>query len=340
MSLNNVFKSFADLLSPSPSFRASPSQRSRSGASFAEEIVAFSRNVGFMRNNRYCILFNGVPTAASLIPVDSRRLSISCSSVTFPEATFATADRNIAGPKQTIPFVQQFGDSSSNFSFLCGTDLYEYLVFRSWQRAIVDPVYRYPAFYDDYAKNCTLTVMLLPQYVRNYNEALERLEANEIYGVTFSEIYPKTVALQQIQTDSSNATLSVNVNFGFRELVPFRDYTEDFRYAMAALNPGQGVQTIPIPDGIKKDYNEAEIQKFKSMFLAQKPLGSNKEGITFPPVMQPQGVPKAVLPPEPQNLEASTNVVLPPQPKNIAANVFLNNLITSGINTAALFKGI
>jgi len=184
-----------------------------------------------------------------------------------------------------------------------------------------------------------LTVMILPQYVRNYNEALERLESNQVYGLTLSEIYPKTVALQQVES-AGQSVLSVNVNFGFREIIPFRDYSEDFRYAMAAVNPGQGTQQIPIPDGIKKNYSEAEAQKFKSMFLAQKPLGSNKDGITFPPVMQPQGVPKAVLPPEPQNLEASTNVVLPPQPKNIAANVFLNNLITSGINTAALFKGI
>jgi hypothetical protein len=150
-----------------------------------------------MRNNRYCILFQGEPQAAAAIPVDSKRLSISCSSVTFPESTFQTVERDIAGPKQTIPFVQQFGDSSAAFSFLCGADLYEYLVFRSWQRMIIDPVFRYNAFYDDYAKNCTLTVMLLPQYVRNYNEALERLEANEVYGITLSEIYPKTVALQQ-----------------------------------------------------------------------------------------------------------------------------------------------
>ena len=339
MSLNNVFKSFMDLVSPSSPLRGTPTQRTRTGASFADEIISFARNLGFMRNNRYCILFRGEPTAAAAIPVDSKRLSLSCTSVAFPEATFQTVERDIAGPKQTIPFVQQFGDSSSSFSFLCGTDLYEYLVFRSWQKMIIDPVFRYSAFYDDYAKNCSLTVMILPQYVRNYNEALERLEANEVYGLTLSEIYPKTVALQQVQSDGQ-AILSVNVNFGFREIIPFRDYTEDFRYAMAAVNPGQGTQKIPVPDGIKKDYNEAEAQRFKSMFLAQKPLGTNQSGINYPPVMQPQSMPKAVLPPEPQNLQASTNVVLPPQPKNIAANVFLNNLLTSGINTAALFKGI
>lgn len=336
---NNSFPNFQDIISTTPAFPSSPTHRTQTGESFAQEILTFSRQIGFMGGNRYCVLFRNTPRASGMLRIDSKRLSLNCSSVTFPDATFSVLDRDIAGPKQTIPYVQQYGDSSAPFEFSCGTDLYEYLVFRSWQKTIIDPVSRYVGYYDNYAKNCSLTVMLLPNYVRNYNEALERIEANEIYGITYSEIYPKTVTLKQAQS-AATGVLGVTVNFGYREVVPFRDFSEDFRFAASNFHPALPAIEAAVPNGIKKNYTEAEIMKFKSMFMSQKPLGTNQADIKYPVFAQPQTLPKPYLPPQVVDIEANKKVVLPPQPKNISANVFLNNLLTSGINTAALFKGI
>ena len=327
------FPKFQDLLAADYSNsgqRVSP-LGSNQGAGFIEEMVGYARWMGFMRPNRYCVLFQGVPSAAALMETKNERLSMNCLSATIPDSGFSTAEMSISGPKRNIPQSQVFS-SDPAFQFNCGTDLYEYTFFRAWQRSIVDPVSRQAAYYNDYARNCSLTLVILPNNVKNFREMLDRLDTGELYGIRLNELYPKVVGMNQVQHSSSNNVLISNVTFGYREIVPYKDWADDYKYALKAaadsmmdsIQSGTFTKAKALSgEGLQKELENSAYEQSMGNFLAKEPLGAKIAG----------GNPnyeKYIVP----SKDPST------PPNAGSANVFMNNLLTSGINTSALFKGI
>jgi len=311
------------------------------GASFIQDQLGFGRQTGYMRANRYCLLFQGVPSSIEmkkrddgiLSGVDNKRLSLNCLQASIPESSFSASDMQAVGPKRTIPHNQNFGDNSASFQFNCGTDLYEYTIFRAWQRSIIDPVSRYVAYYDDYAKMCSLTVIPLPNSVYNFAHVLELMGSNRLYGIKLTEVYPKSVSVNQFQNTSTNNVLVCNVNFGYREIVPHYSWDDDLKYAvnsnMVALMD-MTTNTVKVSEsqlhGIRKGpLTPAEERRLFNGYLAKEPMGAKIAGgnPSFEKYLQknrhdPSGLPEYAGEPD----------------------LFLNNLITSGINTSALFRGI
>lgn len=298
--------------------------------SFFEALVAFGRIMGYMRANRFSVYFEGVPNARGMLPIDNQRLSLNCLQATIPDSSFKTVEQFISGPRRNIPYSMEFGDGTAQFQFTCGVDLYEYIFFKNWQRSIVDPIFNYAAYYNEYAKNCSLTTFFIPNHIRNYNQLMEAVYQQEVYGVKLNELYPKTVNINAVQNASTNISLVANVTFGFRKIVPFKSYDDDLKYALNAaeismLNTTDNTNLVDqsLLRGIKKEYSPDEIRKLKTMYMAKEPLGAKLDG----------GRPnysKYILP----NKDSS-------KPPNAGdANVSMNNLLTSGINISALFKGI
>jgi hypothetical protein len=288
------------------------------------------------------LIFEGVPSilekprpvydrSITGIGIDNKRLSMNCLQVSIPDASFTTSDFQVVGPKRAIPQNQNFGDNNASFQFNCGTDLYEYNVFRSWQRSIVDPVSRYVAYYDDYAKNCSITVVPLPNNVYNYNYVLEMLANNRLYGIKMTEVYPRSVGVNQLQNASTNALMVSSVSFGYRELVPHYSWDDDLKYFLYASIMGFEdtiTNTARVADdqlrGIR-DISVQEAETMRSSWLAKPPIGAkidagrpNYDHYIKPNRKDPSGLPPYAGEPD----------------------LFLNNLITSGINTTALFRGI
>lgn len=300
------------------------------GVSFNEALISFARIMGYMRSNRFCVYLENPPSAVGMLPLNNQRLSLNCLQATIPDSSFKVIEQVIAGPKRNIPYSMEFGDTTAQFQFTCGVDLYEYIYFRNWQRSIIDPLFNYIAYYDDYAKNCRLTTFLVPNHIKNYNQLMEGIWTEEIYGVTMSEVYPRTVNLNAVQNSSTNISLVANVTFGFRKIVPFKSEADDIKYALNAaeismLNTTDNTNLVDesLLRGIKKEYSPDEIRQLKSMYLAKEPLGAKLDA----------GRPnydKYILP--------SKDPTKPPNAGD--ANVTMNNLITSGINIAALFQGI
>ena len=310
------------------------------GPSFIEDQVNFGRSTGYMRANRYCILFQGVPSSIEmrkqdngvLWGIDNKRLSLNCLQATLPEASFATSDMQVAGPRRSIPQNQSFGDNNASFQFNCGTNLYEYTVFRAWQRSIIDPISRYVAYYDDYAKNCSLTIIPLPNSVYNFAHMLELLNDHRLYGVRLTEVYPRSVSVNQFQNTSTNNVLVSNVSFAYRELLPHWSWDDDVIYSIHAgisYIMDMTSNTTRVSDdqlhGIRKDLTAEEKERIKGAWLAKEPIGANIGGgrPDYAHYMK-------------QNPHDPTG--LPPYAGE--PDLFLNNLITTGINTSALFRGI
>lgn len=307
------------------------------GPSFIQDQVQFGRSTGYARPNRYCIIFEGLPKALELAKQDNgaygginnKRLSLNCLQATLPDASFVTSDMQVVGPKRAIPTSQSFGDNSAAFQFNCGTDLYEYTVFRAWQRGIIDPVSRYVAYYDDYAKNCSLTIIPMPNKVYNYEHMLELLRANSLWGVRLTEVYPRSVGMNQLQNTSTNNILVTNISFAYRELMPYWSWDDDTKYSLEAnmdFLMDMTSNTNRVPDnqlkGIRRNLTPEELQRLKPAWLAKNPNGGG--GIFDSLFETMKGNPK-----DPTGTETG-----------FEPDLFLNNLTTSGINTTALFRGI
>jgi hypothetical protein len=344
--MDNIFNlsSFSSSLgnpgrSDSRSFQVGGKSAKDRGASFIEDQVNFGRSTGYLRSNRYCILFQGVPSSLEmqrqdngfLWGLDNKRLSLNCLQASIPESSFSTSDFRVVGPKRSIPYSQDFGDTNASFQFNCGTDLYEYTFFRSWQRSIIDPVSRYVSFYDDYAKQCSISIIPLPNFVYNFGHVLELLESERLYGIKMTEVYPKSVGLNQFQNASTNTLTVSSVNFAYRELIPYASWDDDTKYAMhAGISQIMDMtsNTVRVSDdqlnGIRRDLTNEEKQRLQTAWLAKAPAGAKIDG----------GRPDYT-----KYLKNNPNDPTLPQYAG-EPDLFLNNLITSGINTSALFRGI
>jgi hypothetical protein len=263
--------------------------------------------------------------------LDNKRLSLNCLTAVIPESSFSTSELRIVGPKRAIPYSQEFGDNSAGFQFNCGTDLYEYTFFRSWQRSIVDPVSRYVSYYDDYAKQCSVSIIPLPNFVYNFAHVLELLESGRLYGIKLTEVYPRSVGLNEFQNASTNAILISSIIFGYREIIPYMSWDDDTKYAMHAgfsQIMDMTSNTVRVSDdqlnGIRRDLTNEEKQRLKTAWLAKPPSGAKIDS----------GRPDYT-----KYLKNNPNDPTLPQYAG-EPDLFLNNLLTSGINTAALFKGI
>ena len=324
------FPQFQDLLASSASKEGTTISPNR-GPSFVQQLVNFGRMMGYMRANRYCVLLENTPSSAGMLPLDSSRLSLNCLQATVPDANFIAAEQYIAGPKRNIPQSVSYGDNTAAFQFNCGVDLYEYTFFRNWQRSIIDPVFNYASYYSDYAKNCSLTVILLPNNVRNFEDMVARLNNNELYGIKLDEVYPRSVGINAVQHASTNIVLVSNITFGFRRVLPYKDFGDELKYSLhaawdATLNLTDNTRQVDeraIQNGITKEYSQAEIQELKEKYLATDPLRAKQKKGPFDFLNQVgQSKDPSITPPE------------------LDANPFINNLLTSGINIGALFQGI
>ena len=110
--MDNIFNlsSFSSSLgnpgrSDSRSFQVGGKSAKDRGASFIEDQVNFGRSTGYLRSNRYCILFQGVPSSLEmqrqdngfLWGLDNKRLSLNCLQATIPESSFSTSDLYFSG---------------------------------------------------------------------------------------------------------------------------------------------------------------------------------------------------------------------------------------------------
>jgi hypothetical protein len=332
--LNNFnFPKFQDILAQANMGPINPRRTSprNNGPSFIEELVNFGRMMGYMRANRYCVLLQGVPSSVGMLPTDSSRLSLNCLQAAVPDVGFVAAEQYMAGPKRMIPQSMTYGDNNAQFQFNCGVDLYEYLFFRNWQRSIIDPVFNYASYYEDYAKNCSLTVILLPNNVRNFSDMVARLDNNELYGIKLDEVYPRSVGINAVQHSSTNIVLVSNISFAYRRIIPFKDFGDELKYSLHAAYASESnvtdifrqIDERALQNGIVKEYSAAEIQELKQKYLATDPLRAKMKKGPFDFLNKiGQSKDPSITPPE------------------LDANPFINNLLTSGINIGALFQGI
>lgn len=191
---------------------------------FVDMFLTQMRTTGYLKSNRFAIMFRlsqpvltKTGIASSFSPYNLR-LSMNCKSVTFPERSMNTHDRDIAGPIRKVPYTSTFGDGAS-FTFRLPADAKEIGVFDKWQNMITDPISRQVGYYNDYAKGNQLAILMLPNFIKNYDQVIAAADLRRLPGVVLNEIYPKIVQINDgSMTTDTLSEVTYKVTFGFRDM--------------------------------------------------------------------------------------------------------------------------
>lgn len=194
-----------------------------------DALVAQNKRVGFLRNNRFAIILKlndrvwttvGQPQFAEM----NTRLSQFCKTVTPPKRGFNVINRKIVGPDRRIPVRHNYGEEMT-VTFNFPADSKEWVLFEKWQELIVDPITRRVGYYQDYAMGCKMLILMLPNYVKDYNQVMEAADRRQLPGLHLNEIYPSAVELNgsSIDSGSTNELASMTVTFSYRDV-----YTASF----------------------------------------------------------------------------------------------------------------
>src|SRR5210317_310185 len=155
------------------------------------------------------------------------RLDLFCSDVSMPGRTITDdVNEQYYGPSRS--FGKNVSFDELTLSFYTGQDFDERVYFEAWQNMVIDPISYDAGYYDDYAAPCKITITPLKRSfldtILQYGSAdltVDQLRSlvgtNESsYQLQCYEVYPKSIAAQQLSYGSKDAVVKVDVTFKYR----------------------------------------------------------------------------------------------------------------------------
>lgn len=197
--------------------------------SFTDNVIAHMRNRGYAAANRYLLfVFPNQEIRNNLgmrFIEDTSRLALTCKSVSTVEQSWFTHEENFmnAAASRFLPYRKNSANTTGfKATYNCGADMFEKEFFGDWLNYIQDPVTKQFKFYEDYAKDSEAVVLILPNKVQNFNQAMEGFQKGVISGFVLTEIYPYSYTINGGNLSYAAATepLTVEVGFMFREMNP------------------------------------------------------------------------------------------------------------------------
>lgn len=200
-----------------------------------ESMISRFKTPGFLRSNRYAVILKINQKVRTQCGFDNflemnTRLSQFCNSVTTPSRGFNTVSRKVSGPDRKVPYISSFGDSPISMQFLFSADSKEWVFFNKWQDMIVNPINRRAGYYEDYAMGCKIMVLMIPNYVKDYNQVLQAAELRRLPGFVVNEVYPSSVVVNDgTLSNGSEGFTTLKVDFTYRDM-----YTAHFDEMVAS----------------------------------------------------------------------------------------------------------
>ena len=105
--------------------------------------------------------------------------------------------------------------------------MFEKEFFEGWLRYIQDPYTRAWKFYDDYAKDSFIYLLLLPNHVQNFAMAMEAMKQGQIVGYKFTDVYPFSMNVNGGNLNYNNVTepLFSDIGFMYHDMIPLQEQT-------------------------------------------------------------------------------------------------------------------
>ena len=212
--------------------------------------------------------------AAQLQKSLALRLDLFCTDISIPTRTI-TDDTNdqYYGPSRSIANGIQYDEITADF--YTGTDFDERIFFEAWQNMIVNARNYNVGYYDDYAKNCSITITPLKKTfmaaLANYNpsgspetdrENLRKIlgTSESSYQVQLFEVYPKSISATPFSHNAKDQILKTSVTF-------------KYRYWMSTTSNPLRYKNLPSGDqGLRDEYRK-NVANIKGGFLESLPFG-------------------------------------------------------------------
>ena len=160
------------------------------------------------------------------------RMDLFCSNVSLPGKTITDdVNETYYGPKRAIAKNVSFEEITLEYYTSINYD--ERMYFEAWQNSIVDPVSHNVGYYDDYAKDCMITITpltktfmaALSNFTPTGDQGRDRQQIRQSLGdtsgyssyqVQMYEVWPKTIASTPLSYDAVNQIVKTSVTFTYR----------------------------------------------------------------------------------------------------------------------------
>ena len=160
------------------------------------------------------------------------RMDLFCSNVSLPGKTITDdVNETYYGPKRAIAKNVSFEEITLEYYTSINYD--ERMYFEAWQNSIVDPITHNVGYYDDYAKDCMITITpltktftaALANFTPTGDQGRDRQQLRQslgdssgysTYQVQMYECWPKTIASTPLSYDAVNQVVKTSVTFTYR----------------------------------------------------------------------------------------------------------------------------
>jgi hypothetical protein len=211
--------------------------------SFLDSAYGRMRDTGFLSANRWLVMVfpnQKVRDALgmSFVP-DVARLATTCKSVSLNDRSWYTSEQSIgAGPNRLFPYQKNSSNSSGvRLSFNIGADMFEKEFFEAWYHHIQDPLTKQWKFYDDYAHDSEMLVLMLPNHVRNFSMAIEAMYQGKVTGIKFTEVYPYSININggNLGYETNTSPMTVDISMMYLDMVPLKDIRLQYSNSIPAI---------------------------------------------------------------------------------------------------------
>ena len=160
------------------------------------------------------------------------RMDLFCSNAVLPGKTITDdVNETFYGPKRAIAKNVSFEEITLEYYTSINYD--ERLFFEAWQNSIVDPISHNVGYYDDYAKDCMITITpltktftaALANFKPTGDPGLDRQRLRQSLGdesgyssyqVQLYECWPKSITATPLSYDAVNQVVKTSVTFTYR----------------------------------------------------------------------------------------------------------------------------
>ena len=215
-----------------------------------EFVSSMSKSKGFARAAKYEVRIQ-LPAALYNLQTNwGRQLNLHCDSVSMPGHDLQTQSRQYGSEPARDMATSHAYEGMLQASFYLDTALHERRIFEEWQSMAVSKTTHNANYYDDYAKDTSMTIYQLTSaepilnitfderssdilradgrsegYLPGSHHARPAVTAkaklgqvpDATYAVKVTEIYPATISDVEYNYGSANTILKVNVGFNFKE---------------------------------------------------------------------------------------------------------------------------
>ena len=236
------------------------------------------------------------------------RMDLFCSNVSLPGKTITDdVNETYYGPKRAIAKNVSFEEITLEYYTSINYD--ERMYFEAWQNSIVDPITHNVGYYDDYAKDCMITITpltktftaALANFTPTGDQGRDRQQLRQslgdssgfsAYQVQMYEVWPKTIAATPLSYDAVNQIVKTSVTFTYRNHATtawnFLGKTSTEEYSTLARNEYrtnttaiQGNLLDNLPFGIGNEIGRAGRQVYETL-KKNLPIGRTTGGRVFP----------------------------------------------------------